>query len=190
MKPRPHLFFTILISFASLFGISQTDAQIKSRKIKVVVSYTTDLKDGIAVRKFERESFDKKGNLIERESFSSDSIRVSWKKFEYDKRGNLIKESTLNPTTGIEKSIKQIEYNKFNDEVLVVVKSEKGVIEEETETQYDSDRRRTLIVKRDGENRTLTSTAFKYDNKGMLVSRITVNGKGDVIVEKTISYTY
>ncbi len=190
MKPRPHLFFTILISFASLFGISQTEAQIKSRKIKVVVSSTTELKDGVAVSRLERETFDKKGNVLERKSFSNDSVCVSWKQFEYDRKGNLIKESTLNPTTGVAKSIKQIEYNKFNDEVLVVLKNEKGAIEEETETQYDSDRRRILVVKRDGEKKTMTSTSFKYDNMGMLVSRITVNAKGDVIVEKAISYTY
>jgi len=72
----------------------------------------------------------------------------------------------------------------------VKLKNEKGMIEEETETQYDSDRRKILLVKRDGDKKVLSSTTFKYDNKGMLVSRITVNGKGDIIVEKTISYTY
>ena len=168
MKPRPHLFFTILISFASLFGMAQTEAQIKSRKIKVVVSSSTELKDGIAVRKIERESFDKKGNIIERKSFSADSICNGWKQFEYDRKGNLIKETTLNPTSGIAKTIKQIQYNKFNDEVLVVLKNEKDAVEEETETQYDSDRRRILIVKRDGEKKILTSTTFKYDNYGIL----------------------
>lgn len=190
MKLRAHLFFTILISFASLFGAAQTEAQIKSRKIKVVVSYTTELKDGSAVRKIERESFDKKGNLVERKTFSADSVCIGWKQFEYDRRGNLIAETTLSPTSGIAKSIKQLQYNKFNDEVLVILKNERGIIEEETETQYDSDRRRILIVKRDGEKKIMTSTSFKYDSKGMLVSRITVNGKGDIITEKTISYTY
>jgi hypothetical protein len=73
---------------------------------------------------------------------------------------------------------------------MVVLKNEMGLIDEETETQYDSDRRRILVVRRDSEKKILTSTTFKYDNKGMLVSRITVNAKGEVIVEKTISYTY
>jgi hypothetical protein len=173
-----------------LFGIAQTETQIKSRKIKVVVSHTTELKDGITVRKFERESFDKKGNLIERESFSTDSLRVLWKKFEYDRKGNVLKEYTLQPSNGAVKSKKEFSYNKFNDEVLVITRNSSEAIEEEIETQYDKDRRKSVVIKRDGQKKTIATTTFEYDNRGMLISRKTVNSNGEVIVEKTISYTY
>lgn len=180
----------LILSCASLLGNTQTETQIKSRKIKVVQTSTSELKDGVAVRRIERETFDKKGNLIERKTFSADSVCIGWKQFQYDRRGNLLLEATLHPTSGATKSSKQIQYNKFDDEVLMVLKNENGSVEEETETQYDKDRRRVSVIKRDGQKNMISTTTFKYDQKGMLISRITVNAKAEVIVERTISYTY
>lgn len=190
MSPFTRMFLAFIVSCASLLCAAQTDTQIKSRKIKVVVSKTTELKDGVAVIRIEREAFDKKGNVLERKSFSNDSVCVSWRQFEYDRRGNVLKESTLQPSNGSVKSKKEFTYNKFNDEVLVITKNSAEVIEEEIETQYNKDRRKSVVIKRDGQKKIMTTTTFEYDNKGMLVSRKTVNASGEVVVEKTISYVY
>ncbi len=189
MAYRFFLVFAIGIFFNNAI-CAQTEAQIKSRKIRAVVSQSTELKDGVLSTRTECEWYDRKGNILERKIFNNDSICSSWKKFSYNRKGLIVADLTLNPTSGDVKSTREFFYNRFDDEILSTLKNSTGVEEERIVTSYDADGKKTLITKYETGEKLVSRTSFIYDNKGMMISRITRNSKDEVISEKSIKYTY
>ena len=183
------VFFVLFICTVS-FAQAQSNAQIKSRHVRTLVTLSTEEKNGVQVKRTEVNSYDRKGNLIVEKRFDQDSVCVYWKEFAYGKKGVLKEERVLNTTGTTVVSRRTFEHNRFGDEVKMISYNERNQKDEVVETIYDADRRKIQVIKRNGQNELISTTNYSYDSKGMLILRVTLNSKGEVISSRSNQYTY
>jgi hypothetical protein len=184
------LFIFALSLFTALNTKAQSNAQLKNRHVTQLVTQSVELKNGKLITSAELSIYDRKGNLIVEKRFDQDSICIFWKEYTYGKKGVLLEERQLNSTGTVVISRKTHEYNKFYDEVRLTTFNDKNQVEEISETQYDADRRKKQVVKLNSNKELISTTSYTYDSRGMLVLRVTLDSKGEIISSKSNQYLY
>lgn len=181
--------FTLSFILASLMSFEQTDAQIRSRKIREVNTEITEMRKGklenvkiketyLNKRKWTFQKWNASGELIEMVTHECDRKGVDELLIEH----NL---ETLKP-----EKIHEFIYDRFGKLLLEKVTDSSDKLIETTEYTYGVRGEKLMEMKRDQDKKLIRQTYYNYDKKGMLTQKIVKDGDNKVIYEKKVDYVY
>lgn len=180
----------LLMSIFNLSGYSQSQRQIRSRKIKSVYTETTEMRKGELVSKKNLTLYNRKGQILESIEYNKDSVKTSWELFSYNHNGDQITFKILYPITGSLKKEIKTEYDHLNRESIKTEFDKDGNVVETITSLYNKMDDKIEEKTSDAKGNIIRISEFTYDNKGMLTSKKTRNGSGNIIYQKTNQYTY
>lgn len=184
---RPLLFFFVLFSFLSLHA--QSNKSIRNREIRAVTEKILDInkpKNNL----WEKNVYDKKGNVIEFIEYDQEGNITNWKRFSFDSKGEeVIQEQKLSPEGKVQKST-AFHYNLRGQKEEEVVTKEDGSIISVTKMEYNGNGDRIKETKKNDKGDVMEIVLFEYDNKGMLTAKKGFNSKNELIFSRTLSYEY
>jgi hypothetical protein len=183
------LYPIIILLLSILEGAAQTRSEIADRKIKQLITISTDSrKEPVQVKKT-LTIYDRKGRPLEIKEWEKDSSLTAWEKFQYDSKGKVLFQQTFSADGSIQEET-AYEYDRLGALVRKTLNDAKRERKEITEYQYNPQGDKTAETVKDEKGIVSRKTVFEYDNKGMLISRRTFNSEGKLIQDRTISITY
>lgn len=182
----------IIIVFLTMMGghsFAQGTRQISSRKIKSVETTTLESKKGKPTLTHVISTYDKKGRLIQEVKLDSSGVCMTTETNKYNRKNDLMVRVVYqgNSTTILEKT--EIQYDKFGRDTLKIEYDQIG-LKSKTSFAYDNFDNKISEKMSDANGKVIRTVIMQYDKRGMLLSRTVKNDNGEVIYEKTNSYTY
>lgn len=170
-------------------AFSQGSGQIRSRKIKEIITIEFKEENGAESRKIQ-EQFDKKGRLIERKVYRSNGELRFHKKIQYLDRFGSNQETVFDLPSGKVKSVTRTWFNKWHEEIKMEKCDGQGTIDQSKVWEYDKKGKLIHQVTFGKEGKILQTRTLKYDIRGMILSDTTTDAFGKVIEQTSLEYTY
>ncbi len=180
------LLITLLHPYPSL---CQSQADIKSRKIKSITTLTTDTRKGDTTIRKNASLYDAHGNVIESIDYDAKGNVENHEQFKFNRHNDEVEYIHLSPDAKVLKKIKT-QYNKWNNPIEKITYDAAENLTEKTEVTYNASNDVISEITSDKEGNTIRKTLYRYDNRGMLISKNIYNEKGELIYSRNYSIEY
>ncbi|HYV91638.1 MAG TPA: hypothetical protein VE978_07645 [Chitinophagales bacterium] len=180
-------FLTMLLYAQPSFSQSQTD--IKSRKIKSVTTLTTDKRKGDTTIRKNTSRYDAHGNVIESIDYDANGNVKDREQFQFNRHDDEVQYIHLSHDGKVlKKTVTQ--YNKWNNPVEKISYDASGNVIEKTSYTYNTSNDVVSEITNDKEGKVIRKTLYDYDNRGMLISRKIYNERDKLIYSRDFSIEY
>lgn len=180
--------FLVLALFAPQL-VAQTDAQVRSRKIRSVETEIYEVRKGKSEKVKIRETYTKDGFKMYMK-WNEEGVKVVSESHWVRRDGQDAKMTENDPLNDSVKKIHIYTYDRFGKLIKEVITDENGNLLETEEMTYGVRGEKLTETIRNAENKVVRETNYTYDSKGMLLQKVTKDGEGKVIYEKKVTYEY
>lgn len=181
---------TLFLLFFANILFSQTLRSIKNKDMKVVEMKQLDCKDEkCTITKWTRDEYDKKGNILVEIEYYADSTYRNYDTYVYNRKGMVVEHNEFDKQGKLSKKTVS-EYDNLKDKKVDKVYNAKNELIEEVRYKFNAFDLKTeeLTLKPDGS--VLKKSTYRYDDKGSLIERKTVNEKGQETQQRVYSLKY
>lgn len=168
---------------------AQTDAQVRSRKIRSVETEITETRKGKEEKFKIRETYFK-GGLKTYEKWNQEGTKVISESHWVRKDGQDSRMTENNPSDDQAQKIRLYSYDRFGKLIKEEITDASGKVLEYEEIKYGVRGEKLSEVSYDANKKIMRETTYDYDNKGMLLRKVTKDSEGKVIYEKKVAYEY
>jgi len=183
-----------LLTFSLLFLFTphlfaQTDAQVRSQKIRRIENEITEVRKGKIEKYKVLETYAKDG-LKTYMKWNEEGVKVVSESHWVRRDGQDEKMTENDPLNDSIKKTHTYTYDRFGKLIKEVITDENGNLLETEELTYGVRGEKLKETTRNVEGKVVRETIYEYDKKGMLLHKITKDGEGKVIYEKNVAYEY